>query len=305
MYRSKIPRETLKRLYTKNDVYAATHVFIHTALFLSLFYLSFIHFTHDNYILGFLFMLFVGFVGNFFGWSGIGHELLHETVFKKRIVNRILVSIFSIYLWNNWEYHKISHKVHHRSTMITDVDYEFDPKQKPLGIWDIIISLTFNYKYFIRALHFQAQNSLNIVKGPLGEKYISEGTPNRIKVVRAARMILTVHFTVLIISLLFDKIFISILFSLSPFCCNLFSRVLAISQHYKMQVNVKDPRLTSRSIKLPRWIEFLYANMNYHIEHHMYSGIPFYNLPKARQIIMEDIPQPIGLIPTLKLAIKI
>jgi hypothetical protein len=28
------------------------------------------------------------------------------------------------------------------------------------------------------------------------------------------------------------------------------------------------------------FIEFLYSNMNFHAEHHMYPGVPYYKLPK-------------------------
>ena len=32
---------------------------------------------------------------------------------------------------------------------------------------------------------------------------------------------------------------------------------------------------------------FLYANMNYHIEHHLYPSIPYYNLPQIHSLIKE------------------
>jgi fatty acid desaturase len=46
---------------------------------------------------------------------------------------------------------------------------------------------------------------------------------------------------------------------------------------------------------------FLYWNMQYHIEHHMYPGVPFYNLPKLRKAIEHDLPPaPNGLWATWK-----
>ena len=36
--------------------------------------------------------------------------------------------------------------------------------------------------------------------------------------------------------------------------------------------------------------------MNYHIEHHMYPSVPFYNLAKLRQALQPDLPRaPRGL----------
>jgi fatty acid desaturase len=35
---------------------------------------------------------------------------------------------------------------------------------------------------------------------------------------------------------------------------------------------------------------FLYWNMQYHIEHHMFPAVPFYNLPKLHRAIKHDLP---------------
>jgi fatty acid desaturase len=35
---------------------------------------------------------------------------------------------------------------------------------------------------------------------------------------------------------------------------------------------------------------FLYWDMNYHVEHHMFAGVPFYNLAELRKVIEPDLP---------------
>ena len=37
-------------------------------------------------------------------------------------------------------------------------------------------------------------------------------------------------------------------------------------------------------------MSYLYWNMNYHIEHHMYAGVPFHNLPKFHDLLAHDLP---------------
>jgi fatty acid desaturase len=37
---------------------------------------------------------------------------------------------------------------------------------------------------------------------------------------------------------------------------------------------------------------FFYANMNYHVEHHMYPSVPFYNLPQLSALLRERAPFP-------------
>ena len=46
-----------------------------------------------------------------------------------------------------------------------------------------------------------------------------------------------------------------------------------------------------RSITLNRIAEFLYWRMNWHIEHHMYAGVPCYNLKKLYREIADDMPE--------------
>ena len=40
-------------------------------------------------------------------------------------------------------------------------------------------------------------------------------------------------------------------------------------------------------------LSFLYANMNYHIEHHMFPMVPFYALPELHALIADQCPTPI------------
>ena len=53
---------------------------------------------------------------------------------------------------------------------------------------------------------------------------------------------------------------------------------------------------STRSIILPSFIEFLYWHMNWHIEHHMYAGIPCYNLRELHKELKDDMPYPRTLI---------
>lgn len=44
-------------------------------------------------------------------------------------------------------------------------------------------------------------------------------------------------------------------------------------------------------------VRFLYWQMNYHIEHHMYAAVPCYNLGRLHELIRYDLPPtPKGLI---------
>ena len=37
---------------------------------------------------------------------------------------------------------------------------------------------------------------------------------------------------------------------------------------------------------------YLYWNMNYHVEHHMFPMVPYHRLPQLHEVMKEDMPRP-------------
>lgn len=69
----------------------------------------------------------------------------------------------------------------------------------------------------------------------------------------------------------------------------MFQYIRSVAEHFGDLAY--DHLLTStRSVKT-NWIErFFFAphNVGYHLEHHLYPGVPFYNLPKLHQLLMKE-----------------
>ena len=66
----------------------------------------------------------------------------------------------------------------------------------------------------------------------------------------------------------------------------------SFTQHAGMGENVLDHRLNTRTVKMCRLNRFLYWNMNYHVEHHMFPMVPYHALPRLHEIIKADCPPP-------------
>jgi MocE subfamily Rieske [2Fe-2S] domain protein len=62
------------------------------------------------------------------------------------------------------------------------------------------------------------------------------------------------------------------------------------TQHAGLAENVLDHRLNCRTIKMNLVHRFLYWNMNYHLEHHMFPLVPYHQLPKLHELIKDDCP---------------
>ncbi len=63
-------------------------------------------------------------------------------------------------------------------------------------------------------------------------------------------------------------------------------------QHIGLADNVVDHRLNSRTVYMNPISRFIYWNMNYHVEHHMFPMVPYHALPRLHELIKHDLPVP-------------
>ncbi|MBX6322003.1 MAG: fatty acid desaturase, partial [Rhodospirillaceae bacterium] len=69
-------------------------------------------------------------------------------------------------------------------------------------------------------------------------------------------------------------------------------QLCGLTQHAGLAENVRDHRLNTRTVYMnPVW-RFLYMNMNYHLEHHMFPMVPFHALPRLHAAIRDQCPPP-------------
>ena len=107
-----------------------------------------------------------------------------------------------------------------------------------------------------------------------------------------SRILLLFHGTLLVVSLATGYWVFPLIITVSAFIANWGSYVVSMPQHCGLKENDPDFRKSTRSIKLNPVAEFLYWRMNWHIEHHMFAGVPCYNLKKLHHLIAEDMPEP-------------
>ncbi|MBD9486222.1 hypothetical protein GFB56_09385 [Ensifer sp. T173] len=71
------------------------------------------------------------------------------------------------------------------------------------------------------------------------------------------------------------------------FC--LFLYVRSVAEHFG-NMDYSDELTSSRTVYPHAWERLFFAphHINYHLEHHLYPGVPFYNLPELHAILMRD-----------------
>lgn len=232
---------------------------------------------------------------NFMGWGAAVHELSHGTVFKTKWLNELFLYLFSLLSWNNPEYFRVSHTNHHLYTLQKELDKEVIqiPVKNKLNWRNLLQWFTFD---FFQLKHFLSRAILHAMGNADADYFmwrplLPPKDPRRKLIVRWARILILFHIIIVIITIL-SRVWILLYFvTFSFFFASFYTKLCGALQHTGLQDNLLDWRLTTHTFEADAITRFLYWNMNYHIEHHMYASVPFYNLPKLHKLVKYDIPK--------------
>ena len=217
----------------------------------------------------------------FWGYAGIGHELYHSRVFSNLKLNKLLYRIASYLTWNNPGFFRKSHNYHHHHTFAAD-DGEAQSTQdwRPLAVF---LYLTVDLPVLLRRLYYVLINAAGLTP--------KEGGFTRIDGACQREAILMLAFNIAVQLALwaaFEAWHINLMWFLLPFTGQFLNRLLAQSQHVGLAGAAQEgPLKHSRTLPLPALLEFLYAGMNFHAEHHLAPVIPYYNLPRLNALLLE------------------
>jgi fatty acid desaturase len=112
------------------------------------------------------------------------------------------------------------------------------------------------------------------------------------KAITIARIWLVIYATIIALSIALQSILPLMLVGLPRLYGAWHMVMVGLLQHGGLADNVTDHRLNSRTVYMNPVSRFLYLNMNYHVEHHMFPMVPYYNLPKLHEVIKHDLPAP-------------
>jgi fatty acid desaturase len=244
-------------------------------------------------------------VFNFLGQSAAIHELSHGTVFKSKKLNRFFTYFLGFITWSDPVFYKNSHMKHHQFTAHHGLEKEVELPMT-LRIRDFLYSLIGNQFITYKTLIAYIRRALGIIKGEWEEMIFPiEVEDKRKELMRWNRFLVLGHLIIGTVIVGSGNYLLLLYITYPLFSSSLLSHLVTMTQHTGLQADVADSRKCCRSVKLPKWYQFLYWNMNYHIEHHMYAGVPFYNLPALHEAIKGDMPEMKGLVETYQEIIQI
>lgn len=295
-YRTQLAPGMLATLSGRSDLRGWLQAGGHVLLLLATGALTMALFRHGHPLLALPALLLHGGCYGFLGWAGAGHELSHRTVFRSRRLNDAFLALFAFLSWNNPVYFRASHARHHQKTVHADADFEVRlPQTTQRADW--LWAVTLDVPALVRAVRIVIENACDIVKGPAGRQMFADrASPARRELVRTARLTLAGHALLAVAFVATGCWELLLLVTFAPFIGDWPVKLLALAQHYGMEPDVDDFRRNSRTVLLHPACAWLYWQMNYHIEHHMYPAVPFHQLRRLREAIAHDLPTPtIGL----------
>ena len=213
------------------------------------------------------------------------HDATHYRFLKNRKWNDLITNLFTMYpIFTSIEKYRDNHLRHHNH-LNTEHDpdwvaklgkqsYEF-PKTKSEFIRTVLAYL-FLYKGISDAIWFLKRF------GGSKKEQKNKGEKKLPKI-----LFFIVLFSVLTFSGLWKYY---LLFWIVPYLSTffMFQYIRSVAEHYG-ELEYDDLLSSTRTVK-PSWIERFFLaphHVGYHLEHHLFPGVPFYHLPQLHELLME------------------
>jgi fatty acid desaturase len=215
------------------------------------------------------------------------HECGHGTAFRTPWMNDAVYQIASFMIMRNPATWRWSHARHHSETYFVGRDPEIAVMRPPE-----FAKLILNFFGIIDALRFFPVLLHNALTGPTAAERTFVPQSEWPKVRRAARVHVAIYAATLGLALWSGSILPLMVVGLPRLYGAWHHVMTGLLQHGGLADNVVDHRLNSRTVLMNPVSRFIYWNMNYHVEHHMFPMVPYHALPRLHEIIKADLPAP-------------
>lgn len=215
------------------------------------------------------------------------HEAGHGTAFKTDWMNNALYEISSFMVMRESTPWRWSHTRHHSDTIIVGRDPEIAVPRPTdmIGVVKAFFNLQVYPAYFKRLIRHVIGKM-----EPEEMQYIP--ATEFAGVFLRARIHFAIHLTTVVLALYLHSWLPVLMVGLTHMFGSWLSVSYGMTQHAGLAENVLDHRLNCRTVYMNPFNRFMYLNMNYHVEHHMFPLVPYHALPRLHAEVKEDCPAP-------------
>jgi fatty acid desaturase len=200
-------------------------------------------------------------------------------------MNDAVYQIASFMVMRNPVTWRWSHARHHTDTYIVGRDAEIVWMRPPKTLMAVLA--LFDVIGVFRSLQTLARNAAGTLS-PDEKDFVPQSEWPR--VVRAARAHMAVYAATIIAAVAMQSWLPLMLIGLPRIYGSWHMVICGHLQHAGLADNVLDHRLNSRTVLMNPISRWIYWNMNYHVEHHMFPMVPYHALPRLHALIKDDLP---------------
>jgi fatty acid desaturase len=215
------------------------------------------------------------------------HESGHGTAFRTSWLNDVLYQVASFMNMKEPTFWRWSHARHHTDTIIVGRDREI-AAMRPPDVAKLVINVIGLADAWSTAISVGRHAAGRLTEEEKDFIPVSE----RFRVHREARAWMAVYAVVVATAILLHSLLPLMYVGLPSLYGRWLAALFGLSQHAGLAENVLDHRLNARTIHMNPVFRFLYWNMNYHVEHHMFPMVPYHALPRLHAEVADDLPTP-------------
>jgi fatty acid desaturase len=213
------------------------------------------------------------------------HECGHGTAFKTSWMNEVVYRIASFMVLREPGMWRWSHARHHTDTIIVGRDPEIAVPRPPNLL--ALCAQFFGLVSGPRELRRIVRHCFGRMR-PEEKDYVPASECP--KVFRTARVFALIFAATIGLAIASRSLLPLLLVGLPSFYGAWLMQVFGLTQHAGLAEDVLDHRLNCRTVYTNRVFRYLYWNMNYHVEHHMYPLVPYHALPALHEALKADMP---------------
>ena len=216
------------------------------------------------------------------------HECSHGTAFRTQWMNQWVYQIACFMIMRNPVTWRWSHTRHHTDTYIVGRDPEIAVMRPPV-LFKLVLN-TFGILDSYDAMKKMLRHALTGSLTADEKTYVPETEWG--KAIFVARVWFLIYAATIALAVYLQS-WLPVLLIGTPRLYGAWHHIMTgLLQHGGLADNVLDHRMNSRTVYMNPISRFIYWNMNYHIEHHMFPMVPYHALPKLHALIKPDLPAP-------------
>ena len=287
--RPTIDRETLKRLNQRSTLEGMVRLIVHAACLVATAWLTVFAAGYHLLLAVAPYLLFTFLIGFL---AGIEHEMRHKIVFTRRLdmFSDAVFFLIHVLIKVGTRNQRVSHRIHHRYTMVRGVDPEPAFPEAITRRWVrkelsgyLLTVLTLGIPSFFMAMWALFQR----MRGRLNPMIQAQCSERDLKFIqRESFVILIINIAALVDFIWLQRWELILFLILGRQVGNAIAAFCHRTEHIGMMYNANDQRLSTRGvIKVSLIVKFFYGGLDEHVEHHLFPAVPSRNLTRLREAI--------------------